>query len=148
MRKEGLTTRRDFLKGSMTATGAAVVLPSLVPASVLGSGDQARRYLYVHSASRLFPANRLFFVEVKDLERPPASLRVEKAEAGAGIEVRVTTDAYAYFVKLTVPVEGSRFSDNYFDLFPGQEKVVRVWNALGLQLVPDDIAVSSLPPMA
>ena len=37
MRKEGLRTRRDFLKGSVAATSAAVVLPSLIPASVFGS---------------------------------------------------------------------------------------------------------------
>jgi beta-mannosidase len=88
------------------------------------------------------------FVEIKDLRRPPANLRVEKVEADTGVEVRVAAGVYAYFVKLTAPVEGSRFSDNYFDLFPGQEKVVRVWNALGQRLAPDDIAVSSLPPTA
>jgi hypothetical protein len=44
-------------------------------------------------------------------------------------------------------MEGTRFSDNYFDLFPGQVKVVQVWNARGRRLAPDDVAVSSPPPM-
>jgi len=46
-----------------------------------------------------------------------------------------------------VPVEGTRFSDNYFDLFPGQEKAIRVWNTLGQRLALDDVVVASLPPM-
>jgi beta-mannosidase len=59
-------------------------------------------------------------------------------------QVRVATDTYAYFVKLVVPVEGTRFSDNYFDLLPGQERVVEVWNEAGRRLEENDIAVSCL----
>jgi predicted dehydrogenase len=36
MRKEGLTTRRDFLKGTITVGGSAFVLPILVPATAFG----------------------------------------------------------------------------------------------------------------
>ena len=36
MRKEGLTTRRDFLKGTIAVGGSAFVLPTLVPATVFG----------------------------------------------------------------------------------------------------------------
>ncbi len=134
-----------------------------IPASVLNSDDPARRYLYVRSARGLFPDNRHFFVDIKHLKRPPANLKVEKAatlrqaqgrllrlrsgQADDGVEVRVGSDVYAYFVKLTVPTEGTRFSDNYFDLFPGQEKAIRVWNTLGQRLTVDDVAVSSLPAM-
>jgi len=118
-----------------------------IRASTLSSNDPARRYLYVRSARGLFPDNRHFFVEIKDLKRPPANLRVEKTATDDGVEVRVASDIYAYFVKLTVPMDGTRFSDNYFDLFPGQEKVIRVWNSLGQRLSPDEVMVSSLPPV-
>jgi hypothetical protein len=53
-------------------------------------------------------------------------------------EVRVITDTYAYFVKLTVPIESTKFSDNYFDLFPGQERVIEVWNEAGRRLEEND----------
>jgi hypothetical protein len=36
--------------------------------------------------------------------------------------------AYAYFVHLEVPDEATRFSDNYFDLEPGQERTISVTN--------------------
>jgi beta-mannosidase len=118
-----------------------------IRASTLRSNDPACRHLYVRSARGLFPDNRHFFVEIKDLKRPPANLRVEKTATDDGVEVRVASDVYAYFVKLTVPMDGTRFSDNYFDLFPGQEKVIRVWNSLGQQLSPDEVVVSPLPPV-
>ncbi|MBC8248264.1 MAG: hypothetical protein H8E90_01175, partial [Anaerolineales bacterium] len=54
------------------------------------------------------------------------------------------TDVYAYFVKLVVPIEGTKFSDNYFDLFPGQERVIEVWNEAGRRLEENDIAVDCL----
>jgi beta-mannosidase len=59
-------------------------------------------------------------------------------------EVTVATDVYAYFVKLVAPVDGTRFSDNYLDLFPGQERVIEVWNEAVRRLDESDIAVSCL----
>jgi hypothetical protein len=49
-----------------------------------------------------------------------------------------------YFLKLECPLDGTRYSDNYLDLFPGSPVVVRVWNALGRAIRADDIAVSTL----
>ena len=111
----------------------------------LSIADPRREYLAVRSPSGLFPDNRHFFVEVKDLVRPKPGLRVKLAEGSDGkYKVRVTTDVYAYFVKLVVPIEGTRFSDNYFDLFPGQERVIEVWNEAGRRLEENDIEVSCL----
>jgi hypothetical protein len=56
----------------------------------------------------------------------------------------LATDAYAYFVRLTVPIDRTGFSDNYFDLFPSQERVIMVWNETGWRLDDNDIAVSCL----
>jgi hypothetical protein len=58
--------------------------------------------------------------------------------------VTVATDVYAYFVRLVVPIEGTRYSDNAFDLLPGQERVIEVWNEAGRRLEENDIAVSCL----
>jgi len=107
--------------------------------------DRRQEYLAVCSQSGRFCDNRHFFVEVKDLVRPKPNLRVEITEESDGkYEVRVVADVYAYFVKLVVPIEGTKFSDNYFDLFPGQERVIEVWNEAGRRLAQNDIAVSCL----
>ncbi len=115
------------------------------PFDELGIEDPRREYLAVCSQSSRFYSNRHFFVEVKDLVRPKPDLKVEIAAGSDGkYEVRVATDVYAYFVKLVAPIEGARFSDNYFDLFPGQERVIEVWNEAGRRLEENDIAVGCL----
>ena len=115
------------------------------PFDELNTEDPRREYLAVCSQSGRFYGNRHFFVEVKDLLRPKPDLKVEIAEGSDGkYEVRVATDVYAYFVKLVVPIEGTKFSDNYFDLFPGQERVIEVWNEVGRWLEKSDIAVGCL----
>jgi len=115
------------------------------PFDDLAIKDPRQEYLAVRSRSGSFPDNRHFFVEVKDLKRPKPNLTVKITEASDGKhEVRVATDTYAYFVKLVVPVEGTWFNDNYFDLFPGQERVIEVWNEAGRWLEETDIAVGCL----
>jgi len=102
-------------------------------------------YLYVHSARRGFPSNRLFLMEIKDLRRPTPDFAVEKRSiSDREIEVELSSDQFVYFVKLECPIDGTRYSDNYLDLFPGSPVVVRVWNALGRAIRADDIAVSTL----
>jgi len=115
------------------------------PFDELRTEDLRREYLVVRSRSGRFCDNRHFFVEIKDLVRPKPHLKVgiQKGD-NETYEVRVAADVYAYFVKLVVPIEGTKFSDNYFDLFPGQERVVEVWNEAGRRLEGDDIAVSCL----
>jgi beta-mannosidase len=107
--------------------------------------DPRQEYLLARSRSGSFRDNRYFFAEVKELKHPKANLTVKITEGShAAYEVRVAADSYAYFVKLVVPAEGTRFSDNYFDLFPGQERTIQVWNDADRRLEENDIAVSCL----
>jgi beta-mannosidase len=109
----------------------------------LGIEDPRQEYLAVRSQTGSFPDNRHFFVEVKALKQPRPNLRVKMTEESNGkYEVRVATDTYAYFVRLVVPLEGTRFSDNYFDLSPGEERVIEVRNGADRRLEENDIAVS------
>ena len=102
-------------------------------------------YLYVHSGRHGFPSNRLFLTEVKDLRRPTPRFAINKRSiSDHEIEVELSSDQFVYFVKLECPIDGTRYSDNYLDLFPGSTVVVRVWNALGRAVRADDIAVSTL----
>jgi len=60
------------------------------------------------------------------------------------MQLNVTTDCYAYFVKITVPIAGVWLSDNYFDLLPGEERVIEVVDEGGRDLREADISVSCL----
>jgi beta-mannosidase len=112
------------------------------PAGELPGG--ADRYAAVRSASGAFPANRHFFVAIKDLEREPG--RVEHAvealdERTLAVRLRAV-DGYAYFVHMAVPDGAARFSDNYLELEPGEERVVTVSVADG-ELRPGEVSVRS-----
>jgi beta-mannosidase len=109
------------------------------------SDSPSDTFLYVHSGRRGFPSNRAFLTEIKDLRRLEPNFTCEKRPlSDHEMEVELSSDQFVYFVKLECPIDGTRYSDNYLDLFPKATVVVRVWNALGRAIRADDIAVSAL----
>jgi len=111
-------------------------------AEVAGGAD---RYLSVHVRGGLFPDNRHFFAAIKDLRRVSPGLEVDITPVRDDeLHVRVSAAAYAYVVHLIVPDEGVRYSDNYFDLAPGQSRAIVVTRPGG-RLTPDMVTVRSLP---
>jgi beta-mannosidase len=87
------------------------------------------RYLSVSSRQDSFPFNRHFFAAIKDLERAPVEPHVEISPTGDHrLSVRLEAPTYAYFVHLEVSHEATRFSDNYFDLAPGEQRTISVTN--------------------
>jgi beta-mannosidase len=91
----------------------------------------------------LFPANRLFFAEIKDIPFLPANLDVNVIETGVGTAtIDITADRYAYFVHVLTPAPGVRFSDNYLDLRPGEPRQIE---ARGLTTEVDASSLKVLP---
>jgi beta-mannosidase len=88
-------------------------------------------YLAVRSGDACFPANRHFFAPIKDLQLvPEAKPRVTIAARGANaLDVELSADAWLLMVSIGSPQAGVRYSDNYFDLRPGERRVVRVAHA-------------------
>jgi beta-mannosidase len=82
---------------------------------------------WVESPDGLFPANRLFFAEIKDIPFLTAALDVHVIETGAGTAtIDITADRFAYFVHIPTPAPGVRLSDNYLDLRPGESRQIEV----------------------
>ncbi len=101
-----------------------------LPPAVLDGVERAAAYLSVVSSQGRFPANRHFFVPIKDLQRPTPTLDMEIEQVGErDYHVIIGTDVYAFFVKIETPYAATRFGDNYFDLEPGSRRVIRVHNA-------------------
>ena len=103
----------------------------------------ADQVAWVESPDGLFPANRLFFAEIKDIPFLPATFDVNVIETGVGTAtIDVISDRYAYFVHVPTPAPGIRFSDNYLDLRPGEPREIEVWgltsdvSAASLQVLP------------
>ena len=65
-------------------------------------------------------SNELFFEPFKDLRMPSAQITPAVTRTRTGFNIKLATDKFARAVYLSVENEGGTFSDNYFDLLPGQ----------------------------
>ena len=71
-------------------------------------------------------ATALFFNENK-LRLPAANVRTEVVSTEGGVaRVKVSSDKYARFVRLHSDAADAPFDDNFFDLLPGETRVVTV----------------------
>lgn len=90
---------------------------------------QSDHYLAVRSQSEHFPANRLFFAAVKDLPRSEGKPDITITSQGEHeVRVHIHAPSYFYYVHLLVSEEHTQFSDNYFDLIPGESRTIIVTN--------------------
>lgn len=106
-------------------------------------GRQMEHYISVQSANGRFPANRHFFAALKDLQRHPAEpeMTITRSQPRAlTVDLTAQPTAYDMLVHLTTPYEGTRYSDNYFDLAPGERRMIMVTNA-ETDLRPEDITL-------
>jgi beta-mannosidase len=109
-----------------------------IGARVLVSGDPRSSLLWLWGDEGRIPDNRTFFAEMKDLVRDRPSVSAEWIDNAEGLALRLTSDRHAYFTHVLASIDGVRYSDNWFDLFPGREKVIRIWHPNGTRLEPSD----------
>jgi beta-mannosidase len=108
-----------------------------------GSKNNAQpdRYLSVRSTDGMCPPNRHFFAAIKDLRRTPLRLEVAITPGGDHeLQIHLQASEYAYFVHLITPDDAASFSDNYFDLAPGESRTIIVASEQG-NLAPETITV-------
>ena len=99
----------------------------------------ADRYAWVESQDAAFPANRLFFAEIKDIPFGEPKLDIVAMKTGPGkASVTITATGFAYFVHALTPAPDVRFDTNYVDLRDGQTATI---NVTGL---PDDFDPSAI----
>lgn len=85
-----------------------------------------------HAGERVVLARRPhYFASFRDIELPPAKVTVEEVPGSGGSAFKLSTDALARQVWLHAEEEGV-FSDNFFDLIPGQPVTVEFRRRGGL----------------
>ncbi len=67
-----------------------------------------------------------FFAKPKELELPLANVSVRSQMCDGTCEVVLTSDSLAKDLFLEIPVQGARFSDNFFDLLPGEVRKIEI----------------------
>lgn len=118
-------------KITVPANSASVAL-SLDLASLLGATppEDAVIHAELHADTAAY-GNIYFLVQQKAVNYPPAAVRSRVATAGKGYDVTVVSDSFARGVYLSVEGASVHFSDNFFDLLPGESRTVHAGSALG-----------------
>ena len=112
---------------TVEANSAAVAFHEPV-GSVLDGSDPAGVVLQVRLLEgETTVAEKLFyFVRPKDLDLPPVTVTARLERDGNVGRLHLSSNVLAKNVLLALPGVEAFFGDNYFDLLPGREKVVRV----------------------
>ncbi|WNQ10157.1 glycoside hydrolase family 2 protein [Paenibacillus aurantius] len=133
----------SFRLAAKVPANGAVELGRLPEAEVLNGRPAEEVVVELMAEGWEAPANRYFLRDPKDLRLPAAVLKVEKG--GEDGTVRITADSVlARMVKLELPQGNVRFSDNFFDLLPGETRTVSVTDAAGNPVPLDKLMVSAL----
>lgn len=74
------------------------------------------------------------FAYPKDQKLPEANIETSVRRRGDAIEMTLKTDKLARDIFVEVPVQGVRFTDNFFDLLPGQRKKITITSPEGHSL--------------
>lgn len=75
-----------------------------------------------------------YFAYPKDQKLPEARIETSVKKRGEAIEMTLKTDKLARDIFIEVPVQGVRFSDNFFNLLPGQRKKITITSPEGYSL--------------
>jgi beta-mannosidase len=65
-----------------------------------------------------------FFRKTKDLLLPETTVSCKMKQKDGMCELTLFSPALAKDVFIEIPLQGARFSDNFFDLLPGERKTV------------------------
>ncbi|MEM6655267.1 MAG: glycoside hydrolase family 2 protein, partial [Planctomycetota bacterium] len=85
-----------------------------------------------------------YFRAVKQLRLEAPRLDYEVSDVGGGYEVALRSDRLAKNLYLRLDGADGFFSDNYFDLLPGRDRVVRLQTELDLESVQKAIRLRTL----
>lgn len=134
--KGSLRVRAVRLTGGETGTfGQEIAVPANASTKVAsvevksllnGAAPEEVVIEAVFATERETCRNNYFLVQQKAMEYPEAALRCSVSPAAGGYDVTVSSECFARGVYLSVEGELAHFSDNFFDLMPGEALTVRV----------------------
>lgn len=122
----GQAIREDVVAVDVGANASREVVRYQVESLLLDS-DPKRSVLWCELSSdgQVVSSNTLLFARPKELLLPPAQLRTEVEGGPEEPVVRISSSAFAKAVLLEAPGIEGHFTDNFFDLLPGQAVEVR-----------------------
>jgi beta-mannosidase len=118
----------------------------------LGTGftDQQRRESFLlmqlkDRRGKVLTKDLHFFNRTKNLDLPHPTIRTElKMLSDGAYQLSLRSPVLAKDVFVEVPVQGTRFSDNFFDLLPGETKIVRIQLPAAIVLNKEEIKINHI----
>lgn len=81
-------------------------------------------------SGRMIAAETYFFAHTKELALPQTIVTYKQKQTDGSCELVLISPKLAKDVFIEVPIQGARFSDNFFDLLPGETKKITVTSPL------------------
>jgi beta-mannosidase len=88
--------------------------------------------------------NTLFFNNLKDFNLPKAEVHYEIAQSDNGFDISLTSSKLAKNAFLTIGDEKGFFSDNYFDILPGEIVKVKLTTQISKDKLNEVFAIQTL----
>lgn len=107
-----------------------------------------RMTLKGHQSKQILSDEVYYPVYPKYQQLPQAKISCKKTRKGGGYELTLKSSQLARDVFIEIPVQGVRFSDNFFDLLPGVTRKITVTSADGSPLENIDVKIHQLSDMA
>lgn len=136
--RHSLKTKLDPEKSNKVFTLTADDLKSA------GEAENLFLEVIVMENGKLLISDHYFYAAPKDLNLPEAKVTADLKKEGNKLVIKLSTDKLAKNVFLSIDSCESRFSDNYFDLLPG-DRVAVTMNLCGDQeITKDDLKITTL----
>ncbi len=113
---------------TMTANSSTVVYEAAMK-SLLTAEQRRESYLVmrlVDAKGKVLAGDVYFFNKTKDLNLPQPSVRISLKEVKGTYELTLKSAKLAKDVFVEIPVHGAQFTDNFFDLLPGETKKIQI----------------------
>ncbi|MGD0892584.1 MAG: glycoside hydrolase family 2 protein [Terracidiphilus sp.] len=109
-------------------------------------GDASKVFVVaeVSSGGTQLSNNLTYLVPVRAIRLKPAQLQVEATGANGTYKIRVTSPVLARSVYVSFGELDAKFSDNYFNLLPGESETITVTSSASLEALKAQLKVISL----
>lgn len=122
----GKVLKKTALNTSLPANSSTQVYGEAL-ANLMSSEQRKNTYLQLlltNSQGEILNEQLHFVSKTKDLNLPEPHIKTKTNYRDGSCELTISSHRVAKDVFIEIPIQGARFSDNYFDLEPGKKKKV------------------------
>ena len=120
----GKVLAKEIVKGNIKANSSVLFHKADFNAMAKSPRESLILMTLKDKSGEIINKDQYYFNYPKDLDLPKAKIEIKLKKADGEYMLTVKSKELAKDLFIEVPVQGARFSDNFFDLLPGETKVV------------------------